>query len=95
MSRFIEQNRKNTSLLGRFLTALKDLASKLTGRRKAQVNDAVSLLEKAVGDAAKQAKKMEKSGETGEQRFSIKETALEKVGISYDEQTESASCRVT
>lgn len=62
MKRFIDQNRKNQSMLSRFLTALKDLAAKLTGRRKAQVNDAVSLLEKAVGEASKQAKKLEKGG---------------------------------
>ena len=62
MKRFIDQNRKNQSMLSRFLTALKDLAAKLTGRRKAQVGDAISLLEKAVGEASKQAKKLEKGG---------------------------------
>lgn len=62
MKRFIDQNRKNQSMLSRFLTALKDLATKLTGRRKAQVNDAAALLEKAVGEASKQAKKLEKGG---------------------------------
>ena len=77
MSRFIEQNKKNQSMLSRFLAALKDLASKLTGRYKAQVNDSISLLEKAVGEAAKQAKVLEKNKNTAqadgaETRFSIK-----------------------
>ena len=62
MKRFIDQNQKNQSMLSRFLTALKDLAAKLTGRRKAQVNDAVTLLEKAVSEASKQVKKLEKGG---------------------------------
>lgn len=76
MKRFIDQNRKNHSLLGRMLTALKDMAAKLTGRRKAQVNDAVSLLEKAVGEASKQAKLLEKNKNTAKEggvRYSINE----------------------
>lgn len=73
MSRFIESNRKNTSLLGRVLTALKDMAAKLTGKYKTQVNDAVALLEKAVNEAAVRAKKLERRGKTSQ------------VGMVYDD----------
>lgn len=75
MKRFIDQNRKNQPLLGRMLTALKDMAAKLTGKYKTQVDDAVALLEKAVNEAAVQAKKLGKNKNTAQTdgvRYSLK-----------------------
>lgn len=75
LSRFIQQNKKNQSLLGRFLEALKDLARKLTGSWKKQADDAVALLEKAVDDASRQARKLpanKNTAQTDGVRYSLK-----------------------
>lgn len=58
LEEFIQKNKADQSLLRRFLEAMKDLAAKLTGRYQAQARDAAALLEKAVGDAARQAGKL-------------------------------------
>ena len=87
MSRFIQQNKKNQSLLGRVLTALKDMAAKLTGKHKAQVNDAISLLEKAVGDAAKQVRKLpanKNTAQTDGAKFSVKINPYQGKSLSSD-----------
>ena len=78
LSRFIQRNKKNQSLLGRFLEALKDLARKLTGSRKKQADDAVVLLEKAVADASRQSRKLSANKNTAQTdgvRYSIKRTS--------------------
>lgn len=64
LKRFIENNRSNRSLLRRFLTAVKDMARKLTGSYQKQANDAAALLEKAVEDASRQAGKLQANKNT-------------------------------
>lgn len=77
LGRFIQNNRENKSLLGRFLHAVKALAGKLTGRHKQAANRAADLLERAYQAAtaqAKQAKRAENAAQTdGEARYSLKE----------------------
>lgn len=64
LKQFIQKNRENKNVLRRFLEAVKDMASKLTGKYQKQAKDAVALLEKAVGDASRQASKLQASKNT-------------------------------
>ena len=76
LKRFIQKNKENKNVLRRFLEAVKQLASKLTGKYQKQAKDAVALLEKAVGDASRQAGKLQASKNTagkGKTKFSVKE----------------------
>lgn len=52
LSRFIENNRDDRTMLQKLLDAVKELVGKLTGRRREQARDAQTLLERAVQDAA-------------------------------------------
>lgn len=77
LKQFIQKNKENKNVLRRFLEAVKQLASKLTGKYQKQAKDAVALLEKAVGDASRQAGKLQASKNTagkGKTKFSVKET---------------------
>ena len=77
LKQFIQKNKENKNVLRRFLEAVKQLASKLTGKYQKQSKDAVALLEKAVGDASRQASKLQASKNTagnGKTKFSVKET---------------------
>lgn len=77
LKQFIQKNKENKNVLRRFLEAVKQLASKLTGKYQKQAKDAVALLEKAVGDASRQASKLQASKNTagkGKTKFSVKET---------------------
>ena len=77
LKQFIQKNKENKNVLRRFLEAVKQLASKLTGKYQKQAKDAVALLEKAVGDASRQAGKLQASKNTagrGRTKFSVKET---------------------
>lgn len=77
LKQFIQKNKENKNVLRRFLEAVKQLASKLTGKYQKQAKDAVSLLEKAVGDASRQAGKLQASKNTagkGKTKYSVKET---------------------
>ena len=79
LKQFIQKNRENKNVLRRFLEAVKQLASKLTGKYQKQAKDAVALLEKAVGDASRQASKLQASKNTAgkggveKTRFSVKQ----------------------
>ena len=76
LKQFIQKNKENKNVLRRFLEAVKQLASKLTGKYQKQAKDAVALLEKAVGDASRQASKLQASKNTagkGKTKFSVKE----------------------
>lgn len=64
LKQFIQKNKENKNVLRRFLEAVKQLASKLTGKYQKQAKDAVALLEKAVGDASRQAGKLQASKNT-------------------------------
>lgn len=85
LKQFIQKNKENKNVLRRFLEAVKDMARKLTGKYQKQAKDAVALLEKAVGDASRQASKLQASKNTagkGKTKFSVKETdSLEAVEI--------------
>lgn len=85
LKQFIQKNKENKNVLRRFLEAVKQLASKLTGKYQKQAKDAVALLEKAVGDASRQASKLQASKNTagkGRTKFSVKENdSLEAVEI--------------
>lgn len=75
LTQFIQKNKANQSLLRRFLEAVKDMARKLTGSYQKQAKDAEALLEKAVGDAARQASKLQANKNTagkGGERYKIK-----------------------
>lgn len=77
LKQFIQKNKENKNVLRRFLEAVKQLASKLTGKYQKQAKDAVALLEKAVGDASRQASKLQASKNTagkGKTKFSVKES---------------------
>ena len=77
LKQFIQKNKENKNVLRRFLEAVKQLASKLTGKYQKQAKDAVALLEKAVGDASRQAGKLQASKNTAgkkKTKFSVKET---------------------
>lgn len=77
LKQFIQKNKENKNVLRRFLEAVKQLASKLTGKYQKQAKDAVALLEKAVGDASRQASKLQASKNTAwkeKTKFSVKET---------------------
>lgn len=76
LKKFIQKNKENKNVLRRFLEAVKQLASKLTGKYQKQAKDAVALLEKAVGDASRQAGKLQASKNTagkGKTKYSVKE----------------------
>lgn len=89
LKQFIQKNKENKNVLRRFLEAVKQLASKLTGKYQKQAKDAVALLEKAVGDASRQASKLQASKNTagkggeirtaGGLRYSIKMSFAEQV----------------
>lgn len=82
LKRFIQKNKENKNVLRRFLEAVKQLASKLTGKYQKQAKDAVALLEKAVGDASRQASKLQASKNTagkGKTKFSVKGESVESV----------------
>ena len=77
LKQFIQKNKENKNVLRRFLEAVKDMARKLTGKYQKQAKDAVALLEKAVGDASRQAGKLQASKNTagkGKTKYSVKET---------------------
>ena len=78
LGQFIQANKADQSLLQRLWQAVKDLAAKVTGRHKANLEDAAALLEKAVGEASAQAGKLAKQGKKtaagrGSIQYSIKE----------------------
>lgn len=82
LKQFIQKNKENKNVLRRFLEAVKQLASKLTGKYQKQAKDAVALLEKAVGDASRQASKLQASKNTagkGKTKFSVKGESVESV----------------
>ena len=77
LKQFIQKNKENKNVLRRFLEAVRDMARKLTGKYQKQAKDAVALLEKAVGDASRQASKLQASKNTagkGKTKYSVKET---------------------
>ena len=84
LKQFIQKNKENKNVLRRFLEAVKQLASKLTGKYQKQAKDAVALLEKAVGDASRQAGKLQASKNTagkGKTKFSVKGESVEKDSV--------------
>lgn len=71
---FIRKNYTNRTLLERVRDAFRALAAKLTGREKVQADEAVRLLEDALGAASKAVKTMElgtSRTEKGGKRFSL------------------------
>ena len=87
LKRFIENNRSNQSLLHRFLTAVKDMARKLTGSYQKRANDAAALLEKAVEDASRKAGKLQANKNTarkGGVRYSIRKEFTSEVQEWYE-----------
>lgn len=62
LQNFIRKNYENRSLLETILDFFRDLAAKLTGRQKAQADEAVRLLEEAVKGASKQLQQNERQG---------------------------------
>ena len=84
LKQFIQKNKENKNVLRRFLEAVKDMARKLTGKYQKQAKDAVALLEKAVGDASRQASKLQASKNTagkGKTKFSAKGESVEKDSV--------------
>ncbi len=77
LGQFIQANKADQSLLQRLWQAVKDLAAKVTGRHKANLEDAAALLEQAVGQASAQAERLAKQGRkaetSGRPQFSLKE----------------------
>lgn len=77
LGQFIQANKADQSLLQRLWQAVKDLAAKVTGRHKANLEDAAALLEQAVGQAGAQAERLAKQGRkaetSGRPQFSLKE----------------------
>lgn len=72
---FIRKNYTNRTLLERVRDAFRALAAKLTGREKVQADEAVRLLEDALGAASEAVKTMElgtSRTEKGNKRFSLK-----------------------
>lgn len=92
LKQFIQKNKANRSILRRFLDAMKGLARKLTGSYQKKANDAVALLEQAVSDAAKQARKLPAAKNTARKggveqtknglRYSVK--------MSFEDQVDAA-----
>ena len=59
---FILRNTRNRSLLQRVLDAIRDFAAKVTGRTREQADEAVRLLEEALGASKETVAELEKSG---------------------------------
>lgn len=76
MQDFIQRNRQDYNVLQRAWQAIKDIAAKLTGKRRQTADENLRLLENAMDEAAKAAKTLEvESGiaQNGESRYLIRE----------------------
>lgn len=92
---FIRKNYTNRTLLERVRDAFRALAAKLTGREKVQADEAVRLLEDALGAASKAVETMGTADNaaaiTGSDRVTTAAEAVRNVGVEIDEETESAN----
>lgn len=92
---FIRKNYTNRTLLERVRDAFRALAAKLTGREKVQADEAVRLLEDALGAASEAVETMGTADNaaaiTGSDRATTAAEAVRNVGVEIDEKTESAS----
>ena len=79
LNKFIQDNRQNKTLLERVLEAIRNLAAKLTGKKKTQAEEAAALLEKAMQEVRGQVKQGTKEKKTKKQMQTVGNEMLQAV----------------